>query len=151
MQAVVPSLLDLLGAPAELFGTPEPRARQLAALDAFDRDGALHLIVDLPGVGADDVEVLVDEHTVTVRAERRIGPDPTDRVLRQERPWGNLERRVRVERALDRDTATSELVDGVLTVKVPYVDASAGPRRVPISGSSTAPSPEEPAAEERPA
>lgn len=117
------TLFDLLpGATSTGFGQA----------DAFERDGALHLHVDLPGVARDDVDLLIDEGSVTVRAERRMGPDPTDRVLRQERGYGSVERTFTTRRPLDADAAHADLVDGVLVVAVPFADAKAGPRRIAL-------------------
>lgn len=126
-----PSAFDLAFGPAT--GRPAPL---MGPVDVFERDGALHLMVDLPGVARDDVELLVAERRLTVRAERRVGPDPTDRVLRGERHFGSIERSFTMDRQLDADTAVADLRDGVLSVQVAYADSKAGPRRVEIGGAA---------------
>lgn len=122
------SLFDLVGGVASRSA--------IGGVDAFERDGALHLRIDLPGVSRDNVELLVDERSVRIRADRPMGPDPTDRVFRQERPFGVIERMFRLHRPLDAEATTADLVDGVLEIRVPFADATSGPRRIEVGTGS---------------
>ncbi len=89
------------------------------AMDAFVREDTAFLVFDLPGVPAQDVQVRVEPGLVRVQAERRMTPDPTDKVLRSERNYGEFVREVRLGDGLDVAAARADLVDGVLTVSIP--------------------------------
>lgn len=57
----------------------------------------LCLMVALPGVAADDIEVAVEGAAITVVGERRISCGPlTGEILRLELPYGRFERRIRL-------------------------------------------------------
>ena len=69
-----------------------------------------------PSVDA-DVDLTVDDRTVTVRAEREAD-DETD-YIRRERRRHDVERRVTLPAAVDETGASATLDDGVLTVSLP--------------------------------
>jgi len=88
-----------------------------AAVDLVDEGDAFVLVVDLPGVEAADVDLTVEERTVTVRAEREQD-DGTDYV-RRERRRHDVDRRVTLPAAVEETDASATLDDGVLTVSLP--------------------------------
>ena len=64
-------------------------------MDVFDTGEALHLIVALPGVPAERVEVVIQDGTVTVGGERPLAlPAHRAGIHRLELPHGRFERRV---------------------------------------------------------
>ena len=86
-----------------------------AAVDLVDEGDAFVLVVDLPGVEAADVDLTVEERTVTVRAEREHGAD----YVRRERRRHDVDRRVTLPAAVEETDASATLDDGVLTVSLP--------------------------------
>ena len=107
-------------------------------MDILRRGEELVVRVDLPGVAADDVEVTVENHVLSVSAERRALHQDGDQILLQERFDGAISRKLRVPDWVDADAVTADYTDGVLTVRLPVAD-KAKARRVQVNGSSTQP------------
>lgn len=99
-----------LGRPRNHRPTWEP------PVDVFDTDEALWIIVALPGVEADRIEITLDGGTLTIAGERSI-PPPCRRatVHRLEIPHGRFERSIDLPAArLEIDT--HELACGCLFI-----------------------------------
>ena len=107
-------------------------------MDILRRGEELVVRVDLPGVAADDVDVTVENHVLSVSAERRALHQDGDQILLQERFDGAISRKLRVPDWVDADAVTADYTDGVLTVRLPVAD-KAKARRVQVNGGSTQP------------
>ncbi|MDA8310985.1 MAG: Hsp20/alpha crystallin family protein [Actinomycetota bacterium] len=101
-------------------------------MDAYRSNDEVVASFDLPGVDPESIELTVDDHVLTVSAERRSGSDDCDEVLVAERPHGRATRRIQLGDSLDTDHVAAHYDDGVLTVRLP-IAADAKPRRVAIS------------------
>jgi HSP20 family protein len=101
-------------------------------MDAVRKDDRLELRFDLPGVRPDSIDLTVDGHVLTVKAER--GSESSEEgsdVLARERAHGTFTRRVRLGEALDADHVEARYDDGVLNVTVPVAD-TAKPHKIEI-------------------
>lgn len=86
--------------------------------DVFENDAEVIIVVALPGVPAERVEVGFEAGELVVRAERRLPSAGSRGAVRQlEIPYGRFERRIRLPEAL-LAAATRELVDGCLTLRL---------------------------------
>lgn len=103
-----------------------------AALDAYRRGDELIVHVDVPGVALDAVEVDFEDGWLSIQAERAYAPDPQDRVLIAERPFGRFQRRVRLAESLDVGRASAVLEAGVLTLRIPVM-AKATSSKIAVS------------------
>jgi HSP20 family protein len=123
------------------------------AADVVVTDDDLTVVMDVPGVKADDLSVELEGDVLTVRGERPLptsaqGADDGGRVWqRLERGFGQFERAVRVPQGLDPEAVTASMSDGVMTVHIPMPE-SRKPRRVEIA-TSRRPAIEEGTAEDR--
>jgi HSP20 family protein len=63
-------------------------------VDIYEVDGALLLVVALPGVEAQSIDVVVERTELVIRAERRLPVEVGARVRRLEIPHGCFERRL---------------------------------------------------------
>ena len=104
--------------------------------DVIVSDDGVKVHMDVPGLRTDDLEIQLENDTLTVRGER---PFPYQsqgngdrRVWRHlERRFGRFERSLRVPGGLDPNSVEATLADGVLTLKVPRPEALK-PHRVEI-------------------
>src|SRR5207237_9061583 len=65
------------------------------SLDAFHRDHALWVRLEIPGVRPEDVDISVVDGTLVVRGERKQDiQESTDTLVRRERVAGSFERHV---------------------------------------------------------
>jgi HSP20 family protein len=110
------------------FGRPDTTGMPM---DVAKRGEELVLRFDLPGVRPDQVELTVENHTLTIRAERTTAPAEGEQVIVQERFQGTLTRQLRLPEVVDTQRVAAEHQDGVLTVVLP-LNEQARPRRIEV-------------------
>ncbi|MEV4706245.1 Hsp20/alpha crystallin family protein [Actinoplanes sp. NPDC049316] len=122
----------------QMFGTASGAAGAPTVAMPMDlyRSGD-HFVMhcDLAGVDPGSVQVDVDNHVLTIRAERSPRTDNDVQWLRRERVTGTFERRLTLGDGLDLDKISATWQDGVLTLTIPVAEA-AKPRRIEISRSA---------------
>ena len=102
--------------------------------DAAATGEAYEINVELPGVKADDIDVTVDDDTLTVRGEKRFEREEKGKTyFFSERAWGAFHRSFRLPPDAKADAVSADFKDGVLAIRIP----KAGPakdrvRKVPI-------------------
>ena len=109
----------------------------LPLLDVFETVDAFDLLLDLPGVPASNLRILVKTGIVIIAGEKDR-PDQSARGHASfhlvERDFGRFARAVRVHAAIDAAKATATLRDGELRVRLPKLDERRGqPIMVPIT------------------
>lgn len=107
------------------------------AADVVVTDDDVTVVMDVPGLKADDVTIELREDVLTVKGERAFPyatqTDGDQRVWqRLERGFGTFERVLRLPAGLDPDAITASMSDGVLTVHIPKPEARK-PRRIEIA------------------
>ncbi|MDX1419866.1 MAG: Hsp20/alpha crystallin family protein [Rubricoccaceae bacterium] len=102
--------------------------------DLAETDDAWLLSLDLPGLTADDVEVTMEDDTLTVSGERQASRDQQEgRFHRIERNYGRFFRTVQFATPVDADNIEASFEDGVLTIRIAKAEASK-PRRIEVRG-----------------
>jgi HSP20 family protein len=95
----------------------------MAATDISESENAVTLTIELPGVRSEDVNVSLENDTLTIKAEKKQDSgdngDNADQVHRVERSFGTFERRFNVSKGIDVDGIEASQTDGVLTVVLP--------------------------------
>jgi HSP20 family protein len=88
--------------------------------DLEETDDAYVMHVELAGVEPDNIEVDFEDHTLTVKGERRFYQEKTEEgFTRRERSFGSFYRAVRLPDAVDADAIDATHDNGVLTVTIP--------------------------------
>lgn len=104
--------------------------------DVLVDDDGVTVYMDVPGVGADHLDIELENDMLTVRGERPYPySDDNGAARRIERGFGRFERSLRVPRGLDPDAIEASLTDGVLHLRIPKPE-SLKPRRIEITGGS---------------
>lgn len=89
------------------------------ASDASALDDCYEINVELPGVGAEDVDVSVHDHNLTVRGEKRFQREETGRsFFFSEREYGAFLRTFRLPPDADSEKIDAAFSDGVLSLKI---------------------------------
>jgi HSP20 family protein len=102
-------------------------------LDITNSKDALLVDAALPGIRPEDVEITVEDGTVTIRAESRSESESTDgEALVKEIRRGAMSRTVALPTGLEPDKATATFRDGVLHLRFPRSEA-VKPRQIRIS------------------
>jgi len=118
----------------QVFGTGEGAGMPV---DVTRRGEELVVRFDIPGVTSDAIALSLENHVLTVTAERHASYGENEKVLVQERFDGAMTRRLRVPEWVDGERVCAEYADGVLTVVLPVAE-QAKPRRIEIRPGQTA-------------
>jgi HSP20 family molecular chaperone IbpA len=105
----------------QFFRLGRPRGARTAwepPVNVFEDDESFVIMVALPGVSADCVEVLIDSSSIIVRASCDVPFGPHAREIRRlEIPYGYFERRVQLP-AVPFEVVQRELVNGCLLLNL---------------------------------
>ena len=92
--------------------------------DIYEDDEAVTLKVDLPDMEHKEIEIRVDDNTLTIRGERRHSDEiRKENFHRIERYFGPFQRSFSLPPNLDRDGISASCDCGVLTIRVPKLVA----------------------------
>ncbi len=105
------------------------------SIDVVELDSEIVVLVDLPGVAAESVQLSLAGNMLTVKATRG-GMDFPETTRRHifERTVATYERAIPLPAAVDGDNVRAETRDGLLTVSLQKVVATTG-RSIPVSRS----------------
>ena len=106
------------------------RADWIPAADVYEGEGEYTLVLDLPGIRREALDVSLDEGRLTVRGERAPAPEGVV-ARRTERAAGRFVRSFTIPESVDRQSIGADYKDGVLHLRLPKRTEQA-PRRVKI-------------------
>ena len=87
-------------------------------VDVFEDESEIIVVVALPGVASERVEIMYESGMLVVRADRRIPFTGVRRAVRRlEIPYGFFERRIQLPE-VGLDAITRECVDGCLILRL---------------------------------
>lgn len=107
-------------------------------VDVTRRGEELVVRFDVPGISTEAISLSLENHVLTVTAERHAEYGENEKVLVQERFDGAMTRRLRVPEWVDAERGSADYADGVLTVVLPVAE-QAKPRRIEIHAASKQP------------
>ena len=117
---------------ARMLNEPRGARPWSPSVDIFETENELILKADLPDVKLEDIQVGVENQTLTLKGERKFEEDQSIRGHhRIERNYGAFVRSFTVPATVDPEKVGAEYKNGVLTVRLPKKEA-AKPRQVKI-------------------
>jgi HSP20 family protein len=121
-----------------LEGSGRTSQSWVPALDVWETDDELVYAFDLPGIPEQNIDVELNDDTLTVTGtrEQRAEVDG-DRFYRFERRFGTFSRAVGLPQGTDESKVKAEYKDGVLEIRVAKPEEQK-PRRIQIGGSEHA-------------
>lgn len=135
-------LLNLQGEMTRLFGraygeeSEGARSSWAPPIDIYETPDAYRVVAELPGFSPDQVDVTVNEGTLTIKGERKFYDEVNEENFhRVERRFGAFQRLVSLPAQVDADKVDATFDKGVLTVSIPKAEV-AKPRRIEIKASS---------------
>jgi len=97
------------------------------ALDVYERDDAIEIVADLPGVAPAAVRVLARGDTILIAGEKTARrPTPASTFHLVERDFGRFARAVRLDYPCDTSRARARFDNGELHVTVPKMSERRG-------------------------
>jgi HSP20 family protein len=102
-------------------------------VDIYEVAGALVLKAELPDVNREDIDVNVENNTLTLRGERKLDQEVKQESFhRIERAYGAFVRQFSLPNTVDGAKITADYKNGVLTVTLP-VREEAKPRSIKVN------------------
>ena len=115
-----------------LFRTELPSAwRSAPAVDIYESEQDLVIVVDLPGVEPDGVELEIAGNVLSVHG-KASSDEPGGRLLFSEYHSHHYFRSFLMTESVDASGVSAALADGVLKITLPKVNRAAS-RKIPIS------------------
>ncbi len=128
LQREVDRVLDTIG-----VSTPRTAlARAFPALNIWDEGDALLAEAELPGLKSEDLEILAQGNTLTLKGTRRSADADNSVYHRRERETGEFSRAISLPVDIDAEHVEATLRDGILTLRLPKAEA-AKPRKVTVN------------------
>jgi HSP20 family protein len=131
---------DLLEQSLARHGWQEALPEALAPMDVEETDQGYLVRLSVPGFNAEDLDVIVQQSTLTIRG--RVRQEDVERkkrgnLVRREIHMQAFERSIVFDRPIDPDRISSSYENGILTLNIPASE-EARSRRIPIAGGQQA-------------
>ncbi len=101
------------------------------AVDICETETDLLVVVDMPGVSGDKVEIDLKDNILSLTGKMENTTPEGNELLREYRE-GNYYRTFRITDTVDQQKIGASMSDGVLTLKLPKAEKAA-PRNIPIT------------------
>jgi len=103
------------------------------AVDIYETETDIVLSAEIPGMDASDVDVEVNENTLTLKGERKMEKDVKEESFhRVERAYGAFMRSFTLPSSVDQEKITANYSKGVLEIRIPKAKAKAKKTRIDI-------------------
>jgi HSP20 family protein len=113
----------------------EPRTSRpwSPAVDVLETENEIMLKADVPGIDIKDIEIQVENQTLTVKGHRQFEKSDGNKqgYHRIERSYGSFVRSFTLPTTVDTEKVGAEYKNGVLTIRLPKKEV-AKPRQVKI-------------------
>jgi HSP20 family protein len=111
---------------------PSAGGAWMPSMDVFETEDEIVAKVELPGIEPGDVEVSVEDSTLTVSGTREFsGEVDEESYHRVERRYGQFTRAIALPQTADTEKVEAHFDKGVLTIEVPKVER-AKPKKIEI-------------------
>lgn len=99
--------------------------------DIFETEDALTVVLEMPGVDRDNINISVENGVLTVEGTINFGKYEGLQPVYSEYNVGPFRRSFRISSRIDQDNINAEMSDGVITLVLPKVE-EAKPRRIEV-------------------
>jgi len=115
-----------------MFNEPQNNRPWTPAVDIYETENELVLKADLPDVDQKDIDVRVENQTLTIAGQRKFEKQESGKGFhRIERSYGNFVRSFAVPNSFNTEEIGAHYQNGVLTVTLPKKEA-AKPRQIKV-------------------
>lgn len=112
-------------AESPLWGTLASASSRPPRVDVIDQEKEILVRAEVPGIDRKDLNVSVNEHTVTIKGQNRHESEDQDGdYYRREIAQGAFTRTVALPGAVDADSASAKFSDGILELRLPKREES---------------------------
>lgn len=102
------------------------------AVDIYETENELVLTAELPGIDEKDVEIKIEDNTLSIKGERKFEKETKEENYhRIERAYGSFFRSFSLPHYVDQEKISAEFENGLLKIHMPK-KAEVKPRKVKI-------------------
>lgn len=102
------------------------------AVDIRERADSLVVDIDLPGLSQNDIDIKIEENTLTVQGERKFVKEASEEnYVQVERPYGTFRRSFSLSGKIDQEKIKANYKDGVLRIVLEKKGAASARQIVP--------------------
>lgn len=101
-----------------------PRGVWSPPVDIVEKGDEIVLLVDLPEMDQTDIDIRVEDNSLTIQGERKFMKEAEGTYLQIERPYGNFQRSFNIPRTVDQEKIRASYKNGVLRVVLPKKEES---------------------------
>jgi len=106
------------------------------AVDVYEDEHAVNLKIEVPGIDEKDLDIRVENNTLTVHGERKFEKEEKEENFhRIERRYGSFIRVFTLPQTADMERVSADYKDGVLQVEIAK-KSEAQPKQIKVSASS---------------
>jgi len=102
------------------------------ALDLYQDNDNVVAVVELPGMRKEDIEISLQDGTLSISGERKEETTTAEGATRTERFFGKFRRSVTLPTRVDANQVKASYKDGILTVMLPKAE-EAKPKQIQIN------------------
>ena len=103
------------------------------AVDVYEDEHNVTLKIEVPGIDEKDIDVRIENNTLTVHGERKIEKEEKEENYRRvERQYGNFTRTFTLPTTVDAEKVSATYDKGVLKVSLPK-KAEAKPKQIKVN------------------
>lgn len=137
---------DFANATGELQNESLSAGNFIPPVDIYEDANRLVLKLEVPGISQEDLQINLENQTLTVKGERKfVNDEKEENFHRIERRYGSFVRSFTLPSTVETESAQASYENGVLAITFPKKEA-AKPKQVKIqigSGSSSKPAPKQ--------
>jgi HSP20 family protein len=102
------------------------------AVDIHETDDSFVVSADLPGLKKDDIQINVEDNTLTIKGEKKFEEKvPKDKYIRVERNYGTFVRSFSLPQNVDSTKIKATFKDGILDLTLPKREESK-PKKIAV-------------------
>lgn len=99
------------------------KAEFVPPVDVFEKENEIVLLMDIPGVSEDDIEIQVSDGVLSIKGEKKAPFEhDKDNCFRIERQFGKFSRLFSLPNNLDFTQIKASLKDGLLKISIPKLE-----------------------------
>ena len=108
------------------------------AVDVYEDEHSVNLKLEVPGIDEKDLDIRVENNTLTVHGERKFEKEEKEENFRRvERQYGSFTRSFTLPQTVDAENVSANYDKGVLKISLPK-KAEAKPKQIKVNvGSAT--------------
>jgi HSP20 family protein len=111
---------------------PNGQQNLVPSIEVSETDKAIEVSAEMPGLERKDVEISIEDDTLTIRGEKKIEENHKDKnVQHSERTYGVFLRVLQLPPGIDPSSVQATMSNGVLKITIPK-PARAEPKKIEV-------------------